>query len=144
MAEFTWADVLLLIDGAGSAHLATATAGGDPHVSVVWAVADSNGVSLTMRTVSGKAGRLRSNPRVALMWEGNSAETYVWGDATLVTDSEEKSRIWSSGTFPFDLSVFYGGPTSPDWTLVRVTPTRAVAMMSNDSGMERKSWVSQP
>ena len=144
MAEFTWADILPLINGAGPAHLSTATAGGDPHVSVVWAIADANGVVLTMRTVSGKAGRLRSNPRVALMWEGNSAETYVWGDATLVTDNDEKSRIWRSGTFPFDLSAFYSGPTSEDWTFVRVTPTRAIAMVGNESGMERKSWMVQP
>ena len=136
-----WNDAVALITGAGSAHLSTSSSDGQPHVSVVWAVVDGDRVAMTMLTMSGKAGRLRSNPRVALMWEGNSAETYLWGDAELITDSDVKSRVWASGLFPFDLSMFYAGPDTSDWTFVSVTPTRVVAMVSGDSGMERRVWA---
>ena len=138
-----WSAVSALIDGAGGAHLSTASASGEPHVSVVWAVRDGESIVMTMRTVSGKATNMRANPRVALMWEGNSAETYLWGNAELITDAAEKSALWESGIMPFDLSMFYGGPTTDDWTLVRIAPSRVVSIVRDGNGMQRRVWKGQ-
>ncbi|MFM8795044.1 MAG: pyridoxamine 5'-phosphate oxidase family protein [Acidimicrobiales bacterium] len=73
-----WGEVAAFIDGAGLAHVATASASGHPHVAVVFVAREDGHLLLTMRSTSGKASNLRTNPRIAVMWQGNSAETYVW------------------------------------------------------------------
>ena len=59
---------------------------GDPHVALVFAVRIGDDIIFTMRTSSAKASNLRANPRLSLMWQGNGAETYLWGWATIHED----------------------------------------------------------
>lgn len=140
MAELTWDDVVQLISGTGPAHLATADADGTPHVSTVGAVADDDRLWLITRRTSGKGANLLLNPRVAFMWSGNNAETYVWGDAELIDDPAIRERLWTGNVFPYDPQGFFGDFDSPDTLVVKVTPTRATAMVQGENGLERKRW----
>lgn len=140
MAHLSWEDFLKLIDGVGIIHMATASSEGEPHVAVVSAAVDDGRVLVAIRSNSGKAANLRSNPRTSLVWQGNSAETYLWGDVELVTDPSEKSRVWNTRMFPYDMAMFFGSADSPDWVIARVTPTRVVAMVQGETGLTRRVW----
>ena len=138
--SISWGEVGLFIDGAGLAHLATSDSTGGPHVSVVFAVREGDRLTLTTRRSSKKARNLRSDPRAALMWQGNGAETYVWGEVELIDDQTEKSRVWNAGLFPFDLGQFFGSEDALGWLVVHVHPSRAVVVAQTDSGLERSEW----
>ena len=140
MAEISLDDVLANVTGTGPAHLATSSPAGDPHVSLVFAVRINDDIVFTMRKSSAKAANLRVNPRLSLMWQGDGAETYLWGRATIQEDSATKNELWNGGHIPFDLSHFYGTVDSPGWCVVRVEPTRAVVMAQTDKGLERHMW----
>lgn len=89
----TWDDVLGYINGAGLGHLATASVQGEPHSALVFVVRRGDDLYFTMRTTSNKARNLVANPRLSVMWQGNGAETYLWGevaDAHTTGDFSEK------------------------------------------------------
>ena len=140
MTAISWSDAAALIDGAGLAHLATASSTGEPHVAMVSAVLDGDVVLFATRRTSGKARDLGANQRASFMWQGNSAETYLWGDVELLDDPTLKVQVWNSGIFPYPLEHFFGTADSPEWLLVRVTPTRVVAMVQTDTALERRVW----
>ena len=97
-------------------------------------------LTFTTRMTSAKAANIRTDQRVAMMWQGNSAETYVWGEATLIDSPAVKKQVWESGIVPFDLSHFYGTVDSPGWLVVSVVPKRAVAMLQTSEGLIRRAW----
>lgn len=140
MAEISLDEVLGYATDTGPAHLATSSPAGDPHVALAFAVRVGDGIVFTMRTTSAKAANLRANPRLSLMWQGNGAETYLWGRATIQEDAATKNEVWNGGHIPFDLSHFYGSVDSAAWCVVRVEPTRAVVMAQTDKGLERHTW----
>jgi general stress protein 26 len=140
MTSIDWDQMSAFIDGAGLAHVATASPSGEPHVALVFAVREGRHLTFTTRSMSGKARNLAANPRMTLMWQGNGAESYLWGTVRLIDDPQEKSRVWDGGLFPFDLSQFFGSPESPGWVVGRVDPERAVVMVQRDAGMERLVW----
>jgi PPOX class probable F420-dependent enzyme len=135
-----WSEVVGLITGAPPAHLATATADGEPHVSTVMPGVDGDQLWLVTWRGSGKAANLRSNPRVAVMWSANSAETYVWGTAELVDDDDVRRRLWDGGILPYDPAGFFGPVDGRDSVVVRITPTRAVAKVGGDGGPRTLRW----
>lgn len=140
MSTMRWDDVAALIDGCGPGHLSTSSVAGEPHVSIVFAARDGATLWFAARTRSGKVANLRRNPLAALMWQGNGAETYLWGTARLIDDAATKQRVWTSGLFPYDMAGFFTSADSPDWLLVEVTPNKAVAMVQTDHGLERRTW----
>ena len=140
MNELTWPDVLSYINGAGLGHLSTASLEGDPHVALVFVVRRGDELYFTMRTTSSKARNLMANPKLAIMWQGNGAETYLWGTADITHDQAVKSDLWNGGYFPFDLSHFFQREDSPFWCAVRVVPQRAVAMVQGEAGLTRRAW----
>ena len=134
-----WEDLAALIRPAGLAHVATASADGQPHASKVAVVVDGEAlVFFTMRG-SGKARNLAENPRIALMWDP-MAEIYLRGDVELVADVAEKTRLWGSGLFPYDPSGFFGSPDNEDLVLVRIHPTRASVATADANGPRRDTW----
>lgn len=143
MANLTLHDVFGYVNGAGPGNLATCSPAGEPHVSLAFAVRMGDDVVFTMRTSSAKAANLRANPRLSLMWQANSAETYLWGRAIIEDDTATKAEVWSGGHIPFDLSHFYGSVDSPGWCVVRVVPSRAVVMAQTENGLERHTWSAQ-
>jgi general stress protein 26 len=138
--ELTWPDVLGYIKGAGLGHLSTASLEGDPHVALVFVVQRGEELMFTMRTSSSKARNLMANPKLALMWQGNNAETYVWASAKIVHDQAVKSDLWNGGYFPFDLAHFFQREDAPIWCAVRVVPNRAVVMVQGEAGLTRRTW----
>ena len=76
-----WSDITPHLTG--FANLATATQHGDPHVSVVMAYVEGDTIWIFTNAGSGKARRIASNGRVALMWRPGP-EAYVYGTATLI------------------------------------------------------------
>ena len=136
----TWDDVLGYINGAGLGHLATASVQGEPHSALVFVVRRGDDLYFTMRTTSNKARNLVANPRLSVMWQGNGAETYLWGEAQITQEQSIKSDLWNGGYFPFELAHFFGTEDSPDWCAVRIAPTRAVAMVQGEQGLSRRSW----
>ncbi|MEY4365858.1 MAG: Pyridoxamine 5-phosphate oxidase [Actinomycetota bacterium] len=139
-AEFTWDEVSALIAGTGVAHIATTSTDGGAHVAQVFAAVEGTRLTFTTRTTSAKAANIRANTRVAMTWQGNSAETYVWGNASLSEAPAVKRHVWESGIVPFDLSHFYGAVDSSGWCVVSVVPVRAVAMMQTSEGLVRRAW----
>lgn len=136
----TWDELVTLISGAGPAHLATADPNGAPHVAVAGVGVEGDVLWFATRRTSGKAQNLATNPRVALVWQGNAAETYLWGDAEVLDDDATRERIWTSGILPYDPAQFFGAWDNPLLVLVRVSPTRATAMVAGAGGLERRRW----
>lgn len=132
-----WSDVTAHLTGL--ANLATATAQGDPHVSVVMPLLDGDVLWVFTRRSSGKARRIAANPRVALMWRPG-AESYVYGTAELVADLDTKRALWARTDLPFDPAGFFGTVDNPDHVLIRITPQRAVVMVHDGTGLQRLSW----
>jgi len=123
----------------GLAHLATATADGEPHVSVVMPYLEGTTVWVFTRASSGKAQRVHDNGRVALMWRPGP-EAYLWGRAEVVSDVAERARLWAFPDLPFDPAGFFGTHDHPDHVLLRITPERATLMVHDGSGIHRLTW----
>jgi len=117
----------------GTAHLATATSSGRPHVSQVATWLEDAMVWFCTGRNSRKARNLVDNPFAALMWTP-SVELYVQGAAELVDDVDTKRRVWNTATMGYDPQGFFGEPDDPASVLVRVTPERAVLYLGDSSG----------
>lgn len=127
------------IEGAGLANLATASAAGRPHVSVISPAVEGDGLWFATTLSSKKARNLAENPRVALMWRPQ-AEVYLTGAAALVTDEVEKGRLWESGLFAFNLAAFWGSPANPELVFVQVAPESAAVLTMGADGLARRRW----
>lgn len=132
-----WSDVAPHL--VGLAHIATASPAGEPHVAVIAPVIVDGTVWVFTRGSSGKARNVRANGRAALTWR-NGSEAYLWGDAVVVDNLAEKQRLWARTDLPFDPAGFFGTVDHPDHALLRITPTRAVVMVDDGSGIRRLSW----
>jgi general stress protein 26 len=138
-----WEQVAEFLQGAGVAHLATATLDGWPHVSAVMPSVEGEVLWIGTRAKSRKARNIRANPRVALMWQPR-AEIYLWGSAALVDDEGEKCRIWESHIFPFDLAGSFGTPTNPEHVFVKVEPVSALVLSQGPDGLTQQRWPGPP
>ena len=136
----SWDEIAALINGTPPAHLATADGEGHPHVAVVAPVVDGPHLVFLTGARSAKIRDVRANPQVAFVFEGNGAETYVWGSAEVTEDVDAKRALWSSGTLPYDPVGFFGSPENESVVLVRVTPSRASAMRQGPDGPGRDTW----
>lgn len=132
-----WPDVAAHLTGL--AGLATASPDGVPHVATVAPVVDGEVLWIFTRASSGKARRIAANGHVALTWRP-AAEAYVYGEATLVADLDEKRRLWARPDLPFDPAGFFGSVDHPDHVLVRITPARAIVMTHGENGPLRLTW----
>jgi general stress protein 26 len=98
------------------------------------------GETLWFATVTGspKARQLAANPAVDIQYQVSAPDfvhVLVRGRASIVPDAAEKKRVWD--VIDYDLSQFWpGGPTDPNYTLVRVEPSRVE--LSKMFGMQDK------
>ncbi|MDQ1358547.1 MAG: Pyridoxamine 5-phosphate oxidase [Acidimicrobiaceae bacterium] len=134
-----WEEVADVVKGGGLANIATASLDGRPHVAVVSTAVDGDSVLFATTASSGKFPNLQENPQVALMWRPQ-AEVYLRGAAHLITDPEEKRRIWDSEVFPYDQSALFGTPENPDLLYVRVEPISASVITMGPGGLARRFW----
>ncbi|MDQ6614462.1 MAG: pyridoxamine 5'-phosphate oxidase family protein [Actinomycetota bacterium] len=119
--------------------MASAGTDGWPHVSVVSPAVEGELLWIATRASSGKAGNIRVNPRVALVWQPG-AEIYVWGRASWVEEDGEKQRLWESGVFPFDLAGFFGTWAHPGFIFIKVEPVSALVLSQGTEGLSRRRW----
>ena len=140
MAECSWDEIVALLKGAPPAHLATSSATAEPHVSIVMPGVDGDRLWVVCWRRSATASDLAAgNPRVALVWSANAAETYVWGQAEEVADPLERGRLWAGGILPYDPAGFFG-PVAGDSVAFRNTPPRATAKTGSDGGPRVLRW----
>ena len=85
-----------------------------------------------------EAKQLAENPNVDIQYQvapPDFVHVMVRGRTEIVTDPEEKKRVWD--VIDYDLAQFWpGGPTDPNYTLVRVEPERVE--LSKMFGMQDK------
>ena len=133
-----WSEVVAQIGGL--AHLATSSPAGDPHVSQVAPFPHEGLLWIFTRSTSGKARRVRANPKVALMWSPG-AEVYVYGTAEIVTDLPTKQQMWYSGLPSYDPAAFFGEPENATVVLVRIQPDRALVIAHDGEGLQMRRWT---
>lgn len=105
-------------------YLGTITADGSPHVSVVAPGYTEGSLWFATRQSSKKFRNLVSDPRASFHWPvGNTeapGELIANGEARLFASAEDRSRLWSSGILPYDMSGFFGSPDNVDLAFVEV------------------------
>lgn len=134
--ELSWSEVEPHVRGVAS--LATVTPDGSAHVAIVSSAYVEATIWIAATRSSRKALNIAANPSVALVWSGD-AEVYVWGSAELVDDLDVKRSLWADA-WPYDPAMFFGSPENPDYTLVRVTPARAMTLTFGPSGPVQARW----
>lgn len=126
-------------------HLATVTAGGDPHVAPVHADWQDGRLYVMVGTEAMKARNIAAHPSVCLHYQVSKRTGWdslmIWGRAKVLDSLEDKRRLWD-GVFSYDLNLFSpGGPeASPATCFIEIVPSRAVLL--RNFGMDgRDEWL---
>jgi len=94
-------------------------------------------------TGSPKHRQMEANPSVDVQFQvapPDFVHILVRGQAEIITDEAEKKRVWD--VIDYDLSQFWsGGPTDPNYTLVKVHPSR-VELSKMFGSMDKRVWRS--
>ena len=92
-------------------------------------------------TSSPKTRHIAANPHVDVQFQvapPDFVHVMVRGRAESVTDPTEKKRVWD--VIDYDLSQFWsGGPTDPNYTLVKVVPSR-VELSKMFGSIDKRVW----
>lgn len=92
-------------------------------------------------TSSPKVAQIEADPRVDLQFQvapPDFVHLLVRGSASIVPDEAEKKRVWD--VIDYDLGEFWpGGPGDPEYTLVRVTPSR-VELSKMFGSQDQRIW----
>ena len=120
--------------------LATASPEG-PRVRMVHPTWEGDTLWFATGTTSSKVRELRADPRVDVQFQvapPDFVHLMVRGVATIVQDAAEKKRVWD--VIDYDLSDFWsGGPTDPNYTLVRIAPSR-VELSKTFGSVDKRVW----
>jgi len=132
------------IDAASKAAIwcAVATvAGNEARVRMVHPTWEGETLWFATGTGSPKHRQMEANPSVDVQFQvapPDFVHILVRGDAEIVTDEAEKKRMWD--VIDYDLSQFWsGGPTDPNYTLVKVAPKR-VELSKMFGSMDQRVW----
>lgn len=114
----------------------------EPRVRMVHPTWEGETLWFATGTPSPKVRQIQGNPAVDVQFQvapPDFVHVLVRGQAEIVTDEAEKKRVWD--VIDYDLGQFWpGGPTDPNYTLVRVTPVRVE--LSKMFGMQdKKVWT---
>lgn len=114
---------------------------GEPRVRMVHPTWEGETLWFATGTTSPKVRQIEANPVVDVQFQvapPDFVHVLVRGRAEVVTDEAEKKRVWD--VIDYDLGQFWpGGPTDPNYTLVRVSPQRVE--LSKMFGMQdKKVW----
>jgi general stress protein 26 len=120
--------------------LATSSPGG-PRVRMVHPTWEGETLWFATGTRSPKVGQIETDPRVDLQFQVSPPDfvhLMVRGTASIVGEEAEKKRVWD--VIDYDLSQFWpGGPGDPEYTLVRVTPSR-VELSKMFGSRDQRVW----
>lgn len=120
--------------------IATSSPNG-PRVRMVHPTWEGERLWFATGTSSPKARQLAKDPRIDLQFQvapPDFVHLMVRGNATIVSDEAEKKRVWD--VIDYDLGQFWpGGPGDPEYTLVRVDPTR-VELSKMFGSQDQRVW----
>jgi general stress protein 26 len=123
--------------------LATASPEG-PRVRMVHPTWEGSTLWFATGTSSPKTRQLRADPRVDIQFQvapPDFVHVLVRGRAEIVRDEAERKRVWD--VIDYDLSQFWtGGPTDPEYTLVRVDPER-VELSKMFGSQDKQVWLAR-
>lgn len=89
---------------------------------------------------SRKQRNLEAEPRFALHWQEHAEHLlFCRGRARLVDDPGEARELWSSGLFPYDLSMFWSGPEDPVLQFVELVPHH-ISATGSDHMAQPEIW----
>ena len=116
-------------------------AGDEPRVRMVHPTWEGDVLWFATGTGSPKARQLEANGAVDVQYQVSPPDfvhVMVRGRAEIVTDAEEKKRVWD--VIDYDLGQFWsGGPDDPSYMLVKVTPTR-VELSKMFGSTDKQVW----
>jgi len=121
---------------------AVATVAGDaPRVRLVHPTWEGRVLWFATGTGSPKHVQLEKNPQIDVQYQvapPDFIHVLVRGDVTIVSDDAEKKRVWD--VIDYDLAQFWpAGPEDPNYTLVRIEPTR-VELSKMFGSMDKRVW----
>lgn len=108
-----------LLAGFTSGMLITSSADGNPHarpMSIV-EVDESGRVSFITALGSPKVEEILHRPAVVLTMQSDNAFVSASGDARIVTDADEKGRLWS-----LSAAIWFKGPDDPEAAVIQLKP----------------------
>ena len=112
-----------------------------PRVRIVHPTWEGETLWFATGSSSPKARQLAKDPRIDLQFQvapPDFVHLMVRGNTELVTDGDEKKRVWD--VLDYDLSQFWpGGPTDPEYLPVKITPTR-VELSKMFGSMDKRVW----
>ncbi len=110
-------------------YVGTADSDGHPHVAAVAPGFTHGTVWFATRRESKKYRNLMVNPHAGFHWPvgtgSGPGELACWGVARLDDSDEGRSRLWSSGILPYDMTQFWKSPDNPSLVFVETAVTRA-------------------
>jgi general stress protein 26 len=116
---------------------------GEPRVRMVHPTWEGEVLWFATGTSSPKLRQLRENPVVDVQFQvapPDFVHLMVRGRAEIVEDAAEKKRVWD--VLDYDLGQFWpGGPTDPEYALVKVRPQR-VELSKMFGSQEQRVWRS--
>jgi general stress protein 26 len=120
--------------------IATSSAKG-PRVRMVHPTWEGETLWFATGTSSPKVRHLEGDPRIDAQFQvapPDFVHLMVRGKATIVKDEAEKKRVWD--VIDYDLGQFWpGGPGDPEYTLVRIEPTR-VELSKMFGSTDKRVW----
>jgi general stress protein 26 len=121
---------------------AVATVSDDaPRVRLVHPTWEGRVLWFATGTGSPKHVQLEKNPQIDVQYQvapPDFIHVLIRGAASIVTDEAEKKRVW--GVMNYDLADFWpDGPTDPNYTLIRIDPTR-VELSKMFGSMDKQVW----
>ena len=121
-------------------HAYLATCDNDQPIvrSVSAIVEDDSSIWVTTFCTSRKIAQIQHNPKTCLLFveqpDGNKAATVI-GDAIIISDLEEKKRVWKLAYF--DISKYFpDGPESEEYCLLKISIKRIEWRESRTSKMQ--------
>jgi general stress protein 26 len=116
--------------------------GGRARVRMIHPTWEGDRLWFATGTSSPKLAQLRSDPRVEIQYQvapPDFVHVIASGSAEIVGDPAEKKRVWD--LIDYDLGEFWpGGPTDPEYTLVRVRPER-VELSRLFGSQDKRVWT---
>jgi general stress protein 26 len=136
-----WEKVHAAARDSSRAYLAT-TDNGQPRVRVVFPAFEDRVLWIATQPRSAKALQIARDPRVELFFEVGTQRPIthltVTGNARLISDLDERIRVWNLRIFGYDLREFWpSGPDSKDLTLIHIDPLRV------ELGVQPAQWLGQ-
>lgn len=114
---------------------------GEPRVRMVHPTWERETLWLATGASSPKVAQLGANASVDVQFQvapPDFVHILVRGRAEIIIDPGEKKRVWD--VIDYDLGQFWpGGPGDPEYTLIRVAPTR-VELSKMFGTVEKRVW----